>query len=149
MAKTPIPATSPLKSRRPLKEQYKALIALPCCNELARLPETLHSLEATAAQLYDDTLIIVNVNQRASMDRCENLATLEWLRQFETPLQLAWLDHVSGDAAYPEKFGVGLARHQACSSGATVGRQRGALDQSRRRQSRPSGVSTGYFFLLA
>ena len=120
MAKTPIPATSPLQSQRPLKEQYKALIALPCCNELACLPETLHSLEATAAQLYDDTLIIVNVNQRASLDRRENLATLEWLRQFETPLQLAWLDHVSGDAAYPEKFGVGLARHQACSSGATL-----------------------------
>ena len=51
------------------------------------------------------------------MDRRNNLATLEWLRNFDTRLNLAWLDHVSGNAAYPEKFGVGLARHQACICG--------------------------------
>jgi hypothetical protein len=117
MAKTPIPATAPLQSRRPLRERYQALIALPCCNEFDSLPETLASLENTAPRDYGETLIVVNVNQRASMDRKNNLATLEWLKNFDTPLQLAWIDHVNGNAAYPEKFGVGLARHQACSRG--------------------------------
>ena len=117
MAKNPIPATSPLQSRCPLRKRYRALSALPCCNEFDSLPETLKSLEKTAPRHYGETLIIVNVNQRDSMDRQDNQATLDWLQKFDTPLQLAWLDHVNGGAAYPEKFGVGLARHQACSSG--------------------------------
>jgi hypothetical protein len=117
MAKTPIPEPAPLQSKRPIKKHYKAIIALPCCNEFESLPDTLRSLEKTKPENYDETLIIVNVNQRASMDRQDNLATLEWLQTFETPLHLAWLDHVTGEAAYPEKFGVGLARHQACSIG--------------------------------
>lgn len=117
MAKLPIPATAPLQSRHPLRERYKAVIALPCCNEFDSLPETLKSLEKTAPQDYGGTLIIVNVNQRASMDRQNNLATLDWLQSFETPLNLSWLDHVTGSAAYAEQFGVGLARHQACSCG--------------------------------
>jgi len=117
MAKTPIPPTSSLESRRPLKKTYRGLIAVPCCNEFNSLPETLKSLEKTSAEYYDETLVIVNVNQRASMDADENLATLNWLQKHDSPLQLAWLDHVSGDAGYPEKFGVGLARHQACTSG--------------------------------
>ncbi len=117
MAKTPIPPTSTLQSRRPLKTQYRAIIAIPCCDELESLPETLRSLEKTALQDYDETLIVVNVNQRASRDRRDNLATLGWLQKFDTPLQVAWLDHVNSPAAYPEKFGVGLARHQACTVG--------------------------------
>ncbi len=117
MAKTPIPATQPLRFRTPPRKRYAGVIAIPCCNELESLPETLKSLESCAAASVDQTLIIVNVNQRASMDRENNLATLKWLQQFNSPLQLAWLDHVTGDAAYPEKFGVGLARHQACSIG--------------------------------
>ncbi|MFK7765943.1 MAG: hypothetical protein AB8B55_01790 [Mariniblastus sp.] len=117
MAKTPIPKTSPLQSRKPLKEKYAALIALPCCNEMDSLPETLLSLEKNSAQLCAQTLIIVNVNQRVSMDRRDNEATLDWLHNFDTDLHVAWLDHVSDDAAYPEKFGVGLARHQACTTG--------------------------------
>ncbi len=117
MAKTPIPTTAPLESRRPLEQKYKAIIALPCCNEFETLPDTLASLEQNTSAAYAQTLIIVNVNQRASMDRHDNLATLEWLNSHTTPLQLAWLDHTTGDNAYPEKFGVGLARHQACQSG--------------------------------
>ena len=117
MAKAPIPPTQPLQSRIELKKQYKALIAIPCCNEFESLPQTLKSLEATGAQYFEETLIVVNVNQRASMDQADNLSTLQWLREFDTPLQLAWQDHVTAGAAYPEKFGVGLARHQACTSG--------------------------------
>ena len=118
MAKTPIPSTQPLQSKGKIRKQkYRALIALPCCNEFDSLPETLKSLEMTAPRDYGDTLIIVNVNQRASMDNTDNLATLNWLQNYDTPLNLAWLDHVNGDAAYPEKFGVGLARHQCCTSG--------------------------------
>ena len=117
MAKTPIPPTQPLQSKRKLRESYRALIAIPCCDESRSLPETLKSLENTGEENYCDTLVIVNVNQRASMDNADNLATLAWLRDFDTPLNLAWQDHVNGDAAYPEKFGVGLARHQCCTSG--------------------------------
>ena len=117
MPKTPIPATASLNSRQPLKERYRAIIALPCCNELDSLPHTLVSLERNSADAYSETLIIINVNQRASMDRQNNFETIEWLKNYDTPLQLAWMDHTSGDNAYPEKFGVGLARHQACSSG--------------------------------
>jgi hypothetical protein len=116
MPKPAIPPTSPLQSRCELNERYQAIIALPCCNEIDSLPETLRSLEKNRPHC-DETLVIVNVNQRASMDRQENLETLSWLQSFETKLQLAWMDHVTGDAAYPEKFGVGLARHQACKSG--------------------------------
>ena len=117
MAKIPIPAMAPLQSRHSLRKRYKALIALPCCDELDTVPETLESLEKTAPQDYGETLIIINVNQRSSMDRQNNLATIEWLQNVDTPLNLAWMDHVSGSAAYPEKFGVGLARHQACNRG--------------------------------
>lgn len=117
MAKSPIPTTQPLQSRAPLKERYTAVIAIPCCNEFETLPETLKSLESSGAKYLDQTLVIVNVNQRATMDRANNIATLQWLQTCNTPLQLAWQDHVTGDSAYPEKFGVGLARHQACTSG--------------------------------
>lgn len=121
MAKPSIPETSPLQSHRtlrdPLSKRYAALIAIPCCNERETLPGVLASLEATSPEDYGETLVIVNVNQRASMDRRENLAMLEWLQNCDTPLNLAWLDHVTGTAAYPEKFGVGLARHQACTAG--------------------------------
>ena len=117
MAKTPIPPTSSLQSHGSLKKRYAALIAIPCCNEFESLPETLNSLEASGAEFFDQTLVIVNVNQRASMNRANNLATLKWLQESNSSLQLAWLDHVTDDAAYPEKFGVGLARHQACTGG--------------------------------
>ena len=156
MPKTPIPPTQPLQFRSPLKDRYKAIIAIPCCNELETLPKTLKSLEKCNPADIAKTLIIVNVNQRAvcskafkrpsmsitpdlepadlepadleQTDNCSqsnnaltiqqaNLETLEWLRGFETTLQLAWLDHASEKNAYPEKFGVGLARHQACSVG--------------------------------
>jgi GT2 family glycosyltransferase len=93
------------------------VIAIPCCNELDTLSETLNSLEAAGAG--DEVLIIVNVNQRVAMDNANNLATLKWLKEFKTPLKLAWLDHVTQGRAYPEKFGVGLARHQACTVGMT------------------------------
>ena len=117
MAKHPIPETQPLQSGRPLKSCYRAVIALPSCNELESLPETLTSLEQTGSQYFNETLVIVNVNQREGMDRQNNLATLQWLQDLETPLELAWMDHASPGKAYPEKFGVGLARHQSCTSG--------------------------------
>jgi len=104
MAKTPIPPTQPLQSRAALKKRYGAVIAIPCCNELDSLPETLKSLEACGREYFDETLTIVNVNQRATMDRTNNLATLAWLQELETPIPLAWLDHVTDSAAYPEKF---------------------------------------------
>lgn len=117
MAKIPIPPTQPLQSRDPLKNRYEAVIAIPCCNEFETLPETLASLEECSASKVAETLVIVNVNQRASMDRQNNMATLQWLSGIDTQVNLAWLDHTTGDNAYPEKFGVGLARHQACTAG--------------------------------
>ena len=82
MAKTPIPETQPLQFKRALKSAYRAVIAIPCCNEFESLPGTLRSLEETGAVHYDQTLIIVNVNQRASMEREGNLRTLSWLQEF-------------------------------------------------------------------
>ena len=113
------PETAPLQSRNILKDKFRAVVAIPCCNEFDTLPETLKSLEVAGAtgKVRDDVLVVVNVNQRASMDNQNNLATLKWLEEFETPLQLAWLDHVNEGRAYPEKFGVGLARHQCCTVG--------------------------------
>jgi len=113
------PETAPLQSRKELKNEFRAVVAIPCCNEFDTLPETLKSLEVAGAtgKMRDDVLVVVNVNQRASMDNQSNLATLKWLEEFETPLQLAWLDHVTEGRAYPEKFGVGLARHQCCTVG--------------------------------
>ena len=115
MAQSP-PKTAPLQSRNVLKDKFRAVVAIPCCNEFDTLPDTLRSLEATGP-MRDDVLIVVNVNQRASMGDQNNLATLKWLEEFETPLQLGWLDHVTPGRAYPEKFGVGLARHQCCTVG--------------------------------
>ena len=113
---SPIPETAPIQSRIFLKENYRAVVAIPCCNEFETLPETLKSLEATG-QIRDEVLVVVNVNQRASMDNRNNLATLKWLNEFETSLPLAWLDHVTDGMAYRDKFGVGLARHQCCTVG--------------------------------
>jgi len=110
------PETASLQSRRTLQDKYRAVVAIPCCNEFETLPETLESLEATGP-VRDEVLVIVNVNQRALMDSRNNLATLNWLAEFDAPLPLAWLDHVTDGKAYPEKFGVGLARHQCCTSG--------------------------------
>lgn len=107
---------APLESRTSLRNNYRALVAIPCCNEFDSLPETLKSLEATG-QVGRDVLVVVNVNQRASMDNRNNLATLNWLEKFETSLPLAWLNHVTEERAYPEKFGVGLARNQCCTAG--------------------------------
>ena len=115
MAQIP-PETAPIQSRSSLQNKYRAVVAIPCCNEFETLPETLKSLEATG-QVRDEVLVVVNVNQRASMDNRNNLATLNWLDEFETSLPLAWLDHVTDGRAYPEKFGVGLARHQCCAVG--------------------------------
>jgi hypothetical protein len=113
------PKTALLQSRNKLRDKFRAVVAIPSCNELETLPETLKSLEiaGVSGQMLDDVLVVVNVNQRASMDNQNNLATLKWLEEFETPLKLAWLDHVTEGSAYPEKFGVGLARHQCCTVG--------------------------------
>ncbi len=115
MAQRP-PETAPIQSRNSLQKKYRAVVAIPCCNEFETLPETLKSLEATG-QVRDEVLVIVNVNQRDSMDNRNNLATLNWLKEYDASLPLAWLDHVTEGRAYPEKFGVGLARQQCCAVG--------------------------------
>ena len=103
--------TALIQSRSSLQHKYRAVVAIPCCNEFETLPETLKSLEATG-QVRDEVLVVVNVNQRSSMDNRNNLATLHWLEEYETSLPLAWLDHVTDGRAYPEKFGVGLERNK-------------------------------------
>lgn len=115
MAQVP-PETAPVQSQNSLQNKYRAVVAIPCCNEFDTLPETLKSLEATG-QVREEVLVLVNVNQRALMDNRNNLETLKWLDEFETSSPLAWLDHVTEGRAYPEKFGVGLARHQCCTAG--------------------------------
>ena len=111
-----IPETASIQSRISLRNEYRAIVAIPCCNEFETLPETLESLAATGP-IHEEVLIVVNLNQRESVDDQNNLSTLKWLNEFESSLQLAWLDHVTDGKAYPEKFGVGLARHQCCTVG--------------------------------
>jgi hypothetical protein len=116
MAKAPIPSTAPLQSHIKLKEKYRAAIALPSYNESSTLPDVLKSLCQNNAELIAQTLIIVNINNRLSADNSDNLETISFLDNFSSPLQLAWINSTEAPYAYDDKFGVGLARHQACSS---------------------------------
>ncbi|MCH2205901.1 MAG: glycosyltransferase family 2 protein [Lentisphaerales bacterium] len=115
MAKAPIPKTAPIESNIKLQEHYKGAIALPSYNESKTLPAVLESLLKNPAEFIEQTLIIINVNNRTSADNSDNLKTLKFLQEFHSPLQLAWLNSTE-EFSFADKFGVGLARHQACSS---------------------------------
>ena len=114
MAKEPIPEAAPLESNLLLKQSYKGAIALPSFNESHSLPEVLDSLSQNSQGLIDETLIVINVNNRKSVDNSDNLKTLSYLRNLNSPLNIAWMNSTE-EFAYGDKFGVGLARHQACS----------------------------------
>ncbi|MCM8533514.1 MAG: glycosyltransferase [Lentisphaeraceae bacterium] len=116
MAKAKIPDAPELQSNIQLKSTYKGAIALPSYNESETLPEVLASLCNNDPKLIDETLIIINVNNRLNSDANDNQKTLAFLKSYESPLQLAWLDATDKPLAYPDKFGVGLARHQACTA---------------------------------
>lgn len=115
MAKAPIPKTAPLESNIQLKKKYKGAIALPSFNESKTLPVVLESLIKNPSEFIQQTLIVINVNNRTSADNSDNLKTLKFLKELESPLQLAWLNSTE-EFSFADKFGVGLARHQACSA---------------------------------
>ena len=116
MAKAKIPNSPDLQSKIQLKSSYKGAIALPSYNESSTLPEVLESLCQNNPELIDETLIVINVNNRLNSDANNNKDTLAFLKAYDSPLQLAWLDATTEPFAYPDKFGVGLARHQACTT---------------------------------
>jgi hypothetical protein len=116
MAKPQIPESAVLETNATLKDHYEALIAIPCCNEYSTLPQVIESLERNGS-LTEETLVVINVNNRLSADSQENQQTIQWLQDHKTSLQLAWLNNCQMPHSYPEKFGVGLARHQAVNAG--------------------------------
>ena len=116
MAKTPIPETAPLEFIQSSQNKFLALIAIPCCNEYQTLPSVIKSLEKNQPELVSQTLVTVNVNNRSNADNTDNLKTLEWIKSYDGPIKLAFLNSSECPFSFPEKFGVGLARHQAIMS---------------------------------
>ena len=117
MPKPKIPESALLESTKDLKESYNAIIALPSCNEASTLPEVISSLEKNSSSFTEQTLIIINVNNRTSANNQDNLRTLNWLKALNSQLHIAWLNNAVEPHSFPEKFGVGLARHQAVCAG--------------------------------
>ena len=90
-------------------QQYRLLVSIPCLGEFKTLPATLQSLETN--DLLDETLVTVVVNNRKGAPETEdNQKMLQWLREYQGKLNLAWVDHSSPGSELPEKRGVGLAR---------------------------------------
>lgn len=111
-------------------EQIVAIPALAECEELAA---TLESLAANPPDERRRTLIIVVVNNRrpphCSADQIENnrqtLDRLGQIVQSDLPaavegLRLAYIDASTGDNAFPENQGVGLARKLGLDHGLDV-----------------------------
>ncbi|MCM8525070.1 MAG: hypothetical protein NE327_01030 [Lentisphaeraceae bacterium] len=115
MAKEPIPETAALEFVKAPLPSYSAVIALPSCNESENLPAVIGSLEQNPAEVTQKTLIVINANNRTDADNSDNLKTVSYLRNYDGPLNLSFLNSTAPPFSYPAKFGVGLARHQACT----------------------------------
>lgn len=96
------------------RSDFKAATVIPALAESKSLPKTIDSLALNPAELLQQTLIIVVVNNRSSASeqlKADNRATLEWLQsEPHSQLTLAWVDAASSGLELPEKEGVGLAR---------------------------------------
>jgi hypothetical protein len=117
VAKPTVPQSASLECINTLKPKYQALIAIPSCNESLTLTDVILSLEKNYLKYTDETLIIINVNNRTSANSNDNQETIKWLNALDTKLHIAWLDNTAPPYSYPDKFGVGLARHQAVTAG--------------------------------
>ncbi len=96
--------------------RYAGAIVIPSLAEAANLPHTLESLSRNPADLLDQFLILIVVNQRADATAAEytdNQATLKllslWQKQYRLE-HLAWVDAASTGSELPLRQGVGLAR---------------------------------------
>ena len=116
MAKTPIPETAALQFVQSPQSQFLALIAIPSCNEFQNLPAVIQSLEINKPELVSKTLVTINVNNRSNVENTDNLKTLEWIKSYDGHVKLAFLNSSEKPFSFSEKFGVGLARHQAVMS---------------------------------
>ncbi len=96
------------------RSNFKAAIIIPALAEAGSLPQTISSFALNRADLLQQTLFIVVVNNRTSASdelKTDNQVTLQWLRDSLRPqLNLAWVDAASPGLELPEKEGVGLAR---------------------------------------
>ena len=117
MAKDPIPNTAPIEFLHTPLPVYDALIALPSCNEYENLPEVIQSLEKNPESYTSKTFVLINVNNRQDADPSNNLKTIDWLKSYTGQLNIAYLNSSEPPYSYKGKFGVGLARHQACTEG--------------------------------
>ena len=117
MAKQPIPESAPLLHNNQLLSSYEALIAIPSCNEFPNIRDVIYSLEINSPALLQKTLLVINVNNRFNSPSENNIQTIDWLQSYNGPLHLAYMNSTEPPYSYPEKFGVGLARHQAVMAG--------------------------------
>ena len=117
MAKQPITDTSPLIFSNKPHASYEALIAIPSCDEFPNIKDVFSSLEANDPKLLEKTLLVINVNNRTKSPSVNNTRTIEWLKSYSGRLQTVHLNSTEPPYSYPEKFGVGLARHQAVMAG--------------------------------
>lgn len=124
-------ATRPFSGEFDRRRFYRRAVVIPALGEGELLPATLLSLSAnTPADILDDTLVLVIVNNRPPQAGDtensarllkyiqDNARTLKWL-ETETrqiPLQLAWIDASSPGKELPAWGGVGLARKIGCDS---------------------------------
>lgn len=96
---------------------FAGAVVIPALAESSHLPATLLSLASNPAELLEQFLVLVVVNNRPDtpeLDRRDNQATLAFLRKAEkacAPLNLAWVDAASPGLALTAKGGgVGMAR---------------------------------------
>ena len=104
------------KINESITRRFSGAVVIPSLAEALQLPQTLESLSHNPAELRDQVMILVVVNQRADASAAEtadNLETLKmlplWKQQFGLH-NLFWVDATPSGTALPAKQGVGQAR---------------------------------------
>jgi hypothetical protein len=96
------------------RSAFEAAVVIPALAEAQSLPQTLTSLVSNPAEILQQTLILVVVNNRlnAAVEQLlDNRKTLTWLQSNPCPqLNLAWIDASSAGVELADSEGVGLAR---------------------------------------
>ncbi|MBJ6723186.1 glycosyltransferase family 2 protein [Geomesophilobacter sediminis] len=93
---------------------FAGAVVIPALSESERLFGTLDSLAANPPEMLERFLVLVVVNHREDatpQQKEDNRMTLERLRSWESPMNLAFIDAATPDRELPSRTGgVGLAR---------------------------------------